>query len=152
MYRSDRSQNPPLFWPRPYAPQNRALARHGQRQQRAVMAELPQRMADAGLPTIATDPDASKASPHRRRSQTMRRMLILLFLLALIAVVAPKGPHKGPERTALANGTVSDLWRQPEPVHAVQIPRGSNGGFAVQARITGLRRRWWSIPGRPPSS
>jgi predicted Fe-S protein YdhL (DUF1289 family) len=25
--------------------------------QRAVMAELPQRMADAGLPTIATDPE-----------------------------------------------------------------------------------------------
>lgn len=25
-------------------------------EQRAVMAELPQRMADAGLPTIATDP------------------------------------------------------------------------------------------------
>ena len=68
----------------------------------------------------------------------MRRLLILLFLLALIAVVAPKGPHKGPERTALVNGTVSDLWRQPEPVHAVQIPRGSNGGFAVQARINGI--------------
>ena len=26
-------------------------------EQRAVMAELPQRMADAGLPTIATDPE-----------------------------------------------------------------------------------------------
>ena len=68
----------------------------------------------------------------------MRRLLILLFLLALIAVVAPKGPHKGPERPALANGTVSDFWRQPEPVHAMQIPRGSNGGFAVQARINGI--------------
>ena len=67
----------------------------------------------------------------------MRRLLILLFLLfllALIAVIAPKGP----ERTALARGTVSDSWRQPEPVHAVQIPRGSNGGFAVQARINGI--------------
>ncbi len=71
----------------------------------------------------------------------MRRLKILLFLLAslaLLAVIAPKGPHKGPERTALANGFVSDLWRQPEPVHAVQIPRGSNGGFAVQARINGI--------------
>ena len=68
----------------------------------------------------------------------MRRLLILLFLLALIAVLAPKGPYKGPERPALANGTVSDSWRQPEPVHAVQIPRGSNGGFAVQARINGI--------------
>ena len=26
-------------------------------EQRAVMAELPQRMADTGLPTIATDPE-----------------------------------------------------------------------------------------------
>ena len=26
-------------------------------EQRAVMAKLPQRMADAGLPTIATDPE-----------------------------------------------------------------------------------------------
>jgi aspartyl protease family protein len=72
----------------------------------------------------------------------MRRLLILLFLLAVIAVIAPKGPHtgphKGPERPALTNGTVSDSWRQPEPVHAVQIPRGSNGGFAVQARINGI--------------
>ena len=39
----------------------------------------------------------------------MRRLLILLFLLAVIAVVAPKGLHKGPERPALANGTVSDF-------------------------------------------
>lgn len=33
VYRSlhDRSQNRPLFWPRPYAPQDRALARHGRR-------------------------------------------------------------------------------------------------------------------------
>jgi hypothetical protein len=29
----------------------------GSAEQRAVMAELPQRMADAGLPTIATDPE-----------------------------------------------------------------------------------------------
>ena len=67
----------------------------------------------------------------------MRRLLILLFLLSLLALIAVVAP-KGPERTALAKGTVSDFWRQPEPVHAMQIPRGSNGGFAVQARINGI--------------
>ena len=67
----------------------------------------------------------------------MRRLLTLLFLLFLLALVAVIAP-KGPERTALAKGTVPDFWRQPEPVHAVQIPRGSNGGFAVQARINGI--------------
>jgi aspartyl protease family protein len=67
----------------------------------------------------------------------MRRLLILLFLLLLLALIAVIAP-KGPERTARAKGTVSDFWRQPEPVHAMQIPRGSNGGFAVQARINGI--------------
>ena len=62
----------------------------------------------------------------------MKRLLILLFLLALIAIAA--GAYKDPGRSALANGTVSDFWRQREPTYAVQIPRGSNGGFAVQAR------------------
>jgi aspartyl protease family protein len=63
----------------------------------------------------------------------MRRLLISLILLAVIAAVAAKAP----ERLALANGAVSDSWRQREPVYAEQIPRGSNGGFAVQARING---------------
>jgi aspartyl protease family protein len=67
----------------------------------------------------------------------MRRLLILLFLLLLLALIAVIAP-KGPERTARAKDTVSDSWRQPEPVHAMQIPRGSNGGFAVQARINGI--------------
>ncbi|HWZ40589.1 MAG TPA: TIGR02281 family clan AA aspartic protease [Bradyrhizobium sp.] len=66
----------------------------------------------------------------------MKRLLILLFLLALIAIAA--GAYKDPGRSALANGTVSDFWRQREPTYAVQIPRGSNGGFAVQARINGI--------------
>ena len=63
-----------------------------------------------------------------------RPLLLLLFLLAAIAVLA----HKAPQRTALANVTVSDFWRQHEQVYAVQIPRGSNGGFSVQARINGI--------------
>jgi len=66
----------------------------------------------------------------------MRRLLILLFLLALIAnaVVA----RKNPERAALASDTASQSWRQSEPIYAVRIPRGSNGEFAVQARINGI--------------
>jgi aspartyl protease family protein len=64
----------------------------------------------------------------------MRRLFLLLFLLAVIAVLA----NKSPERTAHANVTVSDFWRQREQVYAVQIPRGSNGGFSVQAKINGI--------------
>jgi aspartyl protease family protein len=66
----------------------------------------------------------------------MRRLLILLFLLALIAsaIVAKQDPG----RSALAGGTVSDFWRQREPTYTVQIPRSSNGEFAVQARINGI--------------
>ena len=74
--------------------------------------------------------------PRRRGGRTMKRLLILLFLLALTAnaVVA----YKDPERAARANGGVSDFWRARESAYAVQVPRGSNGEFAVQARINGV--------------
>jgi aspartyl protease family protein len=64
----------------------------------------------------------------------MKRLLILLSLLAVVAVVAPKSP----KRLEYTNGTVSDLSRKHEPVHTVQIRRGSNGDFAVQAKINGI--------------
>jgi aspartyl protease family protein len=66
----------------------------------------------------------------------MRRLLILLFLLALTAnaVVA----YKDPGRAARANGRVWDSWSQREQAYAVQISRGSNGEFALQARINGI--------------
>lgn len=66
----------------------------------------------------------------------MRRFLILLFLGALTASAFVA--RKEPERTARASSTVSDLWQQRESAYAVQIPRGSNGEFAVQARINGV--------------
>jgi hypothetical protein len=53
----DRSQNRLFFLLRPYAPRVRALARIDSAERRAAMAELPQRMADGGLPTMATDPE-----------------------------------------------------------------------------------------------
>jgi aspartyl protease family protein len=66
----------------------------------------------------------------------MRRLLVLLFLVALIAnaVVA----YKDPERVARASDPIADFWRKREPTRAVQIPRASNGEFAVQARINGV--------------
>ncbi|WKA27591.1 TIGR02281 family clan AA aspartic protease [Bradyrhizobium roseum] len=64
----------------------------------------------------------------------MKRLLILLSLLAIVAVVAPKSP----KRLTYTNGTASDVSRHPEPVHTVQIRRGSNGDFAVQAKINGI--------------
>jgi aspartyl protease family protein len=66
----------------------------------------------------------------------MRRLLIPALLLALAAGVAVA--HKDPGRSALAKGTISDAWRQREPTYVAQIPRGSNGEFAVQARINGI--------------
>ena len=79
---------------------------------------------------------ASEASPRRRGGPTMRRLMILLFLVALTAnaVVSYKDPH----RAVRTSGTGSDLWRQRESAFAVQIARGSNGEFAVQARINGV--------------
>jgi aspartyl protease family protein len=66
----------------------------------------------------------------------MTRLLILLFLVALIAnaVVA----YRDPQRVAHVSDPVADFWRKREPEHAVQIPRASNGEFAVQARINGV--------------
>jgi aspartyl protease family protein len=73
----------------------------------------------------------------------MTRFLILLFLVAFAANAVVT--YKNPERAARANNSVSDPgnsvsddWRQPERAYAVQIPRGSNGEFAVQARINGV--------------
>ena len=64
------------------------------------------------------------------------RFLILLFLGALTANAFVA--HKQPERAARASGAVSDFGHQHESAYAVQIPRGSNGEFAVQARINGV--------------
>jgi aspartyl protease family protein len=79
---------------------------------------------------------ASEMSPRRKGKRTTTRFLILLFLVALTAnaLVA----HKDPERAARANGAVSDFWRHRESAYAMQIPRGSNGEFAVQASINGV--------------
>ena len=65
----------------------------------------------------------------------MKRLLISLFLLALIANAAVA--LKKPKRTTGVTGTISER-RQSEQAYAVQIPRGSNGEFAVQARINGV--------------
>jgi aspartyl protease family protein len=81
---------------------------------------------------------ASEAPPRRQGKLTVavRRFLIFLFLVALTAnaMVA----NKSPERAARANGSLTDLWRSREAAYAVQIPRGSNGEFSVQARINGV--------------
>lgn len=70
----------------------------------------------------------------------MKRLLILLSLLAVLAAIAPKRP----ERIAFAKAdifaktAIPDSWRKHEPVHTVQIRRGANGDFAVQAKINGI--------------
>jgi aspartyl protease family protein len=66
----------------------------------------------------------------------MRRLMIFLFLVALTANAIVN--FKDPPRAALASAAFSDFGRQRESAYAVQIPRGSNGEFAVQARINGV--------------
>jgi aspartyl protease family protein len=66
----------------------------------------------------------------------MRRLMILLFLVALTANAVVS--YKDPQRAARASGSGPDSWRQRESAYAVQIPRGSHGEFAVQARINGV--------------
>ena len=66
----------------------------------------------------------------------MRRIpfLVVLVVLCVSAIVA----YEDPDRAAHASDRISEPWRQREPTYAVQIPRGSNGEFAVQARINGI--------------
>jgi aspartyl protease family protein len=79
---------------------------------------------------------ASEALPRRKGKRKLGRSLILLFLgaVAASAFVARKEPHG----TARTGSAVADLWQPRESAYAVQIPRGSNGEFAVQARINGV--------------
>jgi aspartyl protease family protein len=65
-----------------------------------------------------------------------RRLVILAFPLVFIAGVVVA--QKDPSRSALAKDTISASLRQREPTSVVQIPRGANGEFAVQARINGI--------------
>jgi aspartyl protease family protein len=62
--------------------------------------------------------------------------MIFLFLVALTANAIVN--YKDLPRSALASGAVPDFGRQRESAYAVQIPRGSNGEFALQARINGV--------------
>jgi aspartyl protease family protein len=66
----------------------------------------------------------------------MRRLMIFLFLVALTANAIVN--YKDLPRSALASDAGSHFSRQRESAYAVQIPRGSNGEFAVQARINGV--------------
>jgi len=79
--------------------------------------------------------NASEAAPRRRSRPIMMRLMIVLFLVALTANAFVG--YKVPPRSAPAGG-ISDVARQHESAFAVQIPRGSNGEFAVQAKINGV--------------
>ena len=62
--------------------------------------------------------------------------MIMLFLVALTANAAVS--YKNPQRSARAGGTATNVTPQHEKAFAVQIPRGSNGEFAVQVKINGV--------------
>jgi len=79
---------------------------------------------------------ASEPLPRRKGKRMMWRFLILLFLGAFTANAFVA--HKGAERAERVSSTAPDLSQQRESAYAVQIPRGSNGEFAVQARINGV--------------
>ena len=67
MYRSlhDRSQNQPLFWLRPPAPQDRALARHGRRRAARRYSGI---VTTHGGRRLADDSDGSRARARHRRA------------------------------------------------------------------------------------
>jgi aspartyl protease family protein len=62
--------------------------------------------------------------------------MIFLFLVALTANAVVN--YRNTPQAAVASGAASDFGRQHESAYAVQIPRGANGEFAVQARINGI--------------
>jgi aspartyl protease family protein len=61
-------------------------------------------------------------------------ILVVLLVPTVGAVVASKNLSRG----ARADTAVSDFRREREPTTIVQIPRGMNGEFSVQARINGI--------------
>jgi hypothetical protein len=67
VYRSlhDRSQNQPLVWPRPYAPQDRALARQRQRRAARRYGGI---AATHGGRRLADDSGGSRARVRHRRA------------------------------------------------------------------------------------
>jgi aspartyl protease family protein len=75
-------------------------------------------------------------APVPQKRATTGRLWILAFLL--VPTVGAVFAYKDPKRAAITKDTVSDSWRQREPTSVVQIPRSSNGEFAVQARINGV--------------
>ena len=66
----------------------------------------------------------------------MKRAPILGFLLMISAGALVAG--KTPNLRAPASAGSPDTGRGHEPTYAVQIPRGANGEFSVQARINGI--------------
>ena len=72
--------------------------------------------------------------PQKRA--TTGRLWILAFLL--VPTVGAVFAYKDSKPPAITKDTVSDSWRQREPTFVAQIPRSSNGEFAVQARINGI--------------
>src|ERR1700742_2845006 len=87
--------------------------------------------------TARRNQSKNEAAQRPERKPVVRRLLLLAFPLAFIAGGAVA--HKGPGQNALAKTAASDAWRQREPISVVQIPRGSNGDFAVQTRINGVQ-------------
>jgi aspartyl protease family protein len=65
---------------------------------------------------------------------------VLLALFVLTAAVGAVIAYKDPEQIARASDTVSKFLRRraASPERAVQIARGQNGEFALQARINGV--------------
>jgi aspartyl protease family protein len=66
----------------------------------------------------------------------MGRLMIFSFLAGLTANAFIN--YRDQPRAAFARSGVPDVGRQREQAYAVQIPRGSNGEFAVQVRINGV--------------
>ena len=78
---------------------------------------------------------ANEALALPRKRPTGRRWILAFLLVSTAGAVFVS---RDPNRAAIARDTVPDSWRQREPTVVMQIPRATNGEFAVQVRINGI--------------
>ena len=77
----------------------------------------------------------NEASGLPQKRPTGRRWILALLL---VSIAGAAFVSRDPNRAAIARDTAPVSWRQHEPTFVAQIPRGSNGEFALQARINGI--------------
>ena len=106
-------------------------------ERQAVMAQLPARMAEAGLRADGRQPQKPTEAPSCHGRRAVSRFLLVLLMLAATAgavVAYGSGTARARQRHRLRHAAQA----RRAPARAVQIARGQGGEFALQARINGV--------------